>query len=216
MEQTLRPENAGLTVRQKLWRTAAGFTIISVGAGGVAAADAFWSQRPAVHAEAKRPNAVDAIVNMAAGRQIRLEAGIYMEAARISARNEVLRQGMLAAKAIQDYQAEQQRQQQQQRAAAARRSVSSAVNRSNDGSFLDCVRIRESEGQYGVVNSSSGAAGAYQFMQGTWNHIAEVSGRGDLVGVNPASASPADQDAMAASQLSHFGPGAWSGGRYAC
>src|SRR6476469_1746496 len=45
--------------------------------------------------------------------------------------------------------------------------------------------------------ASSGGSGAYQFMPGTWNTNAAAAGRPDLVGVNPAAASPADQDAMA-------------------
>ena len=77
--------------------------------------------------------------------------------------------------------------------------------------MLDCIRHRESRGQYDVVNSSSGAAGAYQFMPGTWNTNAASAGRPDLVGVNPANASPADQDAMAQHLLATQGLGPWGG-----
>jgi hypothetical protein len=56
---------------------------------------------------------------------------------------------------------------------------------------------RESRGNYGAVNPSSGAGGKYQFMPGTWNATAQAMGRPDLVGVPPQSANPADQDAMA-------------------
>jgi muramidase (phage lysozyme) len=62
-----------------------------------------------------------------------------------------------------------------------------------------------------VVNRSSGAAGAYQFMPGTWNSTARSAGRSDLVGVHPASASPADQDAMAQHLLATQGLGPWGG-----
>jgi len=79
--------------------------------------------------------------------------------------------------------------------------------------FLTCVRNRESGGDYGVYNSGgSGAAGAYQFMPGTWNSIATSVGRMDLVGVDPAQASPADQDAMAADLYAQQGAGPWGGG----
>ena len=90
---------------------------------------------------------------------------------------------------------------------AARRRLpserrASVYSNSNPGDFLSCVRNRESGGNYGVYNSGgSGAAGAYQFLPGTWNSIAASSGRSDLVGVDPAQAAPADQDAMAAGAL---------------
>ena len=85
---------------------------------------------------------------------------------------------------------------------------SSAYN----GDILACIKNRESRGQYDVVNPSSGAAGAYQFMPGTWDNNARSAGRTDLVGVNPANASPVDQDAMAHYLLSTQGLGPWGGG----
>jgi hypothetical protein len=99
------------------------------------------------------------------------------------------------------------------RAAAAPRRVSSYVSyNSNPGGVLSCIRQRESGGNYGVYNSGgSGAAGAYQFMQGTWNSIAASSGRGDLVGLDPAQAAPADQDAMAAALYAQQGSAPWGG-----
>jgi muramidase (phage lysozyme) len=81
----------------------------------------------------------------------------------------------------------------------------------SSGNVLDCIRHRESRGQYDVVNTSSGAAGAYQFMPGTWNTNAASAGRPDLVGVNPANASAGDQDAMAQHLLSTQGLGPWGG-----
>jgi len=95
-------------------------------------------------------------------------------------------------------------------ARAARRS-STGSSGSSGSSVLDCIRHRESRGQYDVVNTSSGAAGAYQFMPGTWNTNAAAAGRPDLVGVNPANASPADQDAMAQHLLATQGMSPWGG-----
>jgi hypothetical protein len=80
----------------------------------------------------------------------------------------------------------------------------------NNG-FLNCVRGRESGGNYGATNRSSGASGAYQFMQGTWNSTAQRAGRPDLVGRSPASASAADQDAMAQQLYSSQGSSPWGG-----
>ena len=93
---------------------------------------------------------------------------------------------------------------------ASRASVSS---NSDPGDFLSCVRSRESGGNYGVYNQGgSGAAGAYQFLPGTWNSIAASAGRPDLVGVDPAQAAPADQDAMAQALYAQQGAAPWGGG----
>jgi hypothetical protein len=86
------------------------------------------------------------------------------------------------------------------------------VRSGGNGDFLSCVRARESGGDYTVHNSGgSGASGAYQFMPGTWNSIAGSSGRGDLVGVDPAAASAADQDAMAQALYAQQGSSPWGG-----
>ena len=132
------------------------------------------------------------------------ELGAYMRALDMQAVVDYIA-SLQAAEAVQAAQAAQ---------VAAPHRVSSAVSySSNPGDFLSCVRNRESGGNYGVYNSGgSGAAGAYQFMPGTWNSIAASSGRSDLVGLDPAQAAPADQDAMAQQLYAQQGSAPWGGG----
>jgi opacity protein-like surface antigen len=83
---------------------------------------------------------------------------------------------------------------------------------SDPGDYLSCIRQRESGGNYGVYNAGgSGAAGAYQFLPGTWNGVAASTGRTDLIGVDPAQASPSDQDAMAQALYAQQGSAPWGG-----
>ena len=105
-----------------------------------------------------------------------------------------------------------ERAQQAEALARARAPRPATPRSSGGGNVLDCIKHRESRGQYDVVNTSSGAAGAYQFMPGTWNNNARSAGRTDLVGVNPSNASPADQDVMAQHLLATQGLGPWGGG----
>lgn len=95
-------------------------------------------------------------------------------------------------------------------AAPARPSTAPRTNGgSAPGGFLACVRKRESGGNYSAVNPSSGAGGAYQFLQSTWTAI---GGTG-----RPQDAPPAVQDAMAAKLYANgAGAGHWAGGQYAC
>lgn len=70
------------------------------------------------------------------------------------------------------------------------------------------LRQCESGGDYTITNPSGKYRGAYQFDRSTWNSVAE---RHDpsLVGVDPAAASPADQDAMALALYSERGARQW-------
>jgi muramidase (phage lysozyme) len=102
---------------------------------------------------------------------------------------------------------------QQRSSVSSSNSSSSSYSSSYPGDFLSCVRQRESGGNYSIYNAGgSGAAGAYQFLPGTWNSIAASSGRSDLVGLDPAQASPADQDAMAQALYAQQGAAPWGGG----
>jgi len=101
-----------------------------------------------------------------------------------------------------------------ERAAAQRsRSVSRASTRTSGGSGggasdLAGLRQCESGGNYGAVSSSGQYRGAYQFSRSTWDSVASGS-HPHLVGVDPAAASPADQDAMARTLHARSGSSPW-------
>ncbi len=78
---------------------------------------------------------------------------------------------------------------------------------------LACIRAHESDtaGGYTAVSPDGTYRGAYQFLPGTWDATADAAGRPDLVGVDPAGASPADQDAMATHLYSQAGSRPWGG-----
>jgi hypothetical protein len=77
--------------------------------------------------------------------------------------------------------------------------------------FLACTRGHESDraGGYQAVSSSGTYRGAYQFDQSTWNSAAQLAGRDDLVGVDPSTVAPADQDLLAMSLFHARGAAPW-------
>jgi hypothetical protein len=79
--------------------------------------------------------------------------------------------------------------------------------------FLACTRAHESDtaGGYQAVSPDGLYRGAYQFDQTTWNSVAASVGRGDLVGVNPASAIQSDQDTLATALYQMRGTQPWGG-----
>jgi hypothetical protein len=70
------------------------------------------------------------------------------------------------------------------------------------------LRDCESTGNYSITNPSGKYRGAYQFDRPTWDSIAEHHAP-HLVGVDPAAAAPADQDAMAFALYSERGASPW-------
>lgn len=60
----------------------------------------------------------------------------------------------------------------------------------------EALRQCEASGNYGAVSANGRYRGAYQFSQETWDWVAGSTDP-SLVGVDPASASSAQQDAMA-------------------
>ena len=79
--------------------------------------------------------------------------------------------------------------------------------------FLRCTRAHESDsaGGYRAVSADGVYRGAYQFLRSTWSNVAAAAGRNDLVGVDPAAASPADQDQLALFLFRRSGPAPWGG-----
>jgi len=70
------------------------------------------------------------------------------------------------------------------------------------------LRECEAGGDYSITNRSGKYRGAYQFDRSTWNSVAERHAPA-LVGVDPAAASPADQDAMALALYTERGARPW-------
>ena len=70
------------------------------------------------------------------------------------------------------------------------------------------LRNCESGGDYSIVSSSGRYRGAYQFGRPTWDSVAERNNP-LLVGVDPAAASAAEQDAMALALYREAGAGPW-------
>ena len=92
-----------------------------------------------------------------------------------------------------------------ERAAAARATSSGGGGL---GGGWAALRRCESGGDYGAVSSSGTYRGAYQFSRQTWDATARRS-YPHLVGVDPAAASPGDQDAMAQALYRAAGAGQW-------
>lgn len=74
---------------------------------------------------------------------------------------------------------------------------------------LAAIRWCESRDDYSAVSASGRYRGAYQFWRPTWDAVAARAGRPDLIGADPAAASVADQDEMAATLLAWQGTSPW-------
>ena len=70
------------------------------------------------------------------------------------------------------------------------------------------LRQCESGGNYSITNPSGKYRGAYQFDRSTWDSVAGRHAPA-LVGVDPAAASPANQDVMAFALYSERGANPW-------
>jgi peptidoglycan hydrolase CwlO-like protein len=88
---------------------------------------------------------------------------------------------------------------QQVSAAQAQQTVSDWLG---DWAIPQAIVMCESGGNFGAVNQSSGAGGAYQILPSTWSLY---GGSGA-----PQNASPAEQSRIAAQIWADSGPGAWA------
>jgi hypothetical protein len=77
--------------------------------------------------------------------------------------------------------------------------------------FKECTLDIESDGNYGAVSPGGTYRGAWQFDQPTWDSNSAASGRDDLVGLDPASAAPGDQDEIAHVLYQSRGNQPWGG-----
>ena len=77
-----------------------------------------------------------------------------------------------------------------------------------DVSQWAALRDCESGGDYTITNPSGKYRGAYQFDRTTWDSVASRHAPA-LIGVDPAAASPLDQDAMAWALYIERGDGPW-------
>jgi hypothetical protein len=80
-----------------------------------------------------------------------------------------------------------------------------------DKVFFECIRWRESRGDYTVSDSTNTFHGAYQIYQGGWDAVAASIGRHDLVGVEPHVAAPEHQDLVAQAMFDQYGSKPWGG-----
>jgi hypothetical protein len=93
-------------------------------------------------------------------------------------------------------------------AAAQQAAAERAAARASMGGGWAALRRCESGGDYGAVSASGAYRGAYQFSRSTWNSVA-ARNYPHLVGVDPAAAAPADQDAMALALYRSSGASPW-------
>jgi hypothetical protein len=89
--------------------------------------------------------------------------------------------------------------------AAARAAASSGTPTTEQWARL---RACESGGNYGAISAGGRFRGAYQFDQQTWD-VVTAQADPQLQGVDPATAAPADQDAVARALYRSRGASPW-------
>jgi Transglycosylase-like domain len=75
--------------------------------------------------------------------------------------------------------------------------------------FLQCALQAESGGDYTVVSSNGQYFGGFQFSQPAWDEAAQLAGQPSLVGVQPNTATPAQQNELAVALYGADGSSPW-------
>lgn len=83
--------------------------------------------------------------------------------------------------------------------------VAAPASAASPVSLLSRIKACESGGSYTVVNPSSGASGAYQFLNSTWQGLPAAAGY-----ASAASAPPAVQDLAARQLFAQAGSSPWA------
>ncbi len=76
-------------------------------------------------------------------------------------------------------------------------------------SFLQCALQAESGGNYSVVSTNGQYFGGFQFSQPAWDEAAQLAGEPSLVGVQPNTATPAQQNELAVALYGADGSAPW-------
>lgn len=173
---------------------------------------AAWGVAREVRRQLSIDEAVATAQEVEAAESARLadEARVAQEAARIA---EAARKSAAAKKAAEAA----RKADAAKKAEAARRAAetpavtrSGTAPRSGDPTAAQWARLRacESAGNYAAISAGGRFRGAYQFDQETWDQVA-VAYLPNLVGVDPASAAPGEQDAVALILFRQRGDSPW-------
>jgi hypothetical protein len=165
--------------------------------------------------ESERQEGLDEATSVA--QQIKAAESARLVESAIDAKNEVeaeqQRQAQAAAAAAAAAEAAARRE--AERAAAARKKpppapATTATPRAGEPTAEQWAKLRQCEasGRYDAVSSGGRFRGAYQFDQATWDRVAATA-YPHLVGVDPATASPGDQDAVALTLYRARGASPW-------
>ncbi len=97
--------------------------------------------------------------------------------------------------------------------AAAQTTFTTAPATTDSGpalnSFLQSALQAESGGDYSVVSANGEYFGGFQFSQPAWDQAAQLAGQANLVGVQPNTATPAQQDELAVALYGADGSSPW-------
>lgn len=164
--------------------------------------------------ESERQEGLDEATSVA--QQVKAAESARLVESAIDAKNEVEAEQQRQAQAAAAAEAARAAAQRDaERAAAARKNpppapVTTATPRAGEPTAEQWARLRQCEasGRYDAVSAGGRFRGAYQFDQATWDRVAATA-YAHLVGVDPAKASPGDQDAVALTLYRARGASPW-------